>query len=333
MQPALDVRGLIRPRRDDEFFGEVIAGLGSQPKTVPSKWLWDERGARLHERVRDTPDHYLARAERSLLDAHGHEISRELGPRSLLVDVAPRDASRVRALLDRLEEPVAYVPLDPSTTRLEELARALRRDHRGLEIAPLVAGHALPRSTDLRERIARIDEGNATVWLGDARIGEIAPHDAVSMLARAALLAGSRGRVLVSFDLKKPKRVIEAAYLDRSGANAAFHRNVLVRINREIGATFDVTRFSFRAPYDPIRGRVEMRLVSECAQHVLVGGCEIALAKGEWIVGGHAYKYDAAELTSLVRRAGLEIVRSWTDPGRRMSLCLLAARGGGHARA
>ncbi|UJR81226.1 L-histidine N(alpha)-methyltransferase [Sandaracinus amylolyticus] len=333
MQPALDVRGLIRPRRDDEFFGEVIAGLGSQPKTIPSKWLWDERGARLHERVRDTRGHYLARAERALLDAHGREIASVLGPRSLLVDVAPRDGLRVRALLGRLDEPAAYVPLDPSATRLEELASALRREYRGLEVSPLVAGHALPRSTDLRARLARIDEGNATVWLGDARIGEIAPHDAVSLLARAALLAGSRGRVLVSVDLKKPKRTIEDAYFDRSGACAAFHRNVLVRINREIGATFDVTQFSFRAPYDPIRGRVEMRLVSEHAQRVLVGGCEIALAKGEWIVGGHAYKYDPTELTSLVRRAGLEMVRSWTDPEWRMSLCLLAVRGGGHARA
>lgn len=130
MMPAAVVRrGLIRPRRDDEFFGEVIAGLGSKPKTISSKWLWDERGSRLYERICDTPEYYVARAERDLLERHAREIADAIGPRAVLVELGPGNADRTRVLLDWLEEPERYVPVELTHEHLRATAEALRREY------------------------------------------------------------------------------------------------------------------------------------------------------------------------------------------------------------
>lgn len=325
MMPAALRRGLIRPRQDDEFFGDVIAGLGSKPKKISSKWLWDELGSRLFERICDTPEYYVARAERDLLEGHAQEIADAIGPHAVLVELGPGNADRTRVLLDWLEDPERYVPVELAADHVRATAAAIRREYRDLAVEPVVADFA--RGSAIPRQVCTATEGGRTaVLLGGGTVGNFHPHEAVSVLARAALSAGRGGRVLVGVDLKKPKRVIEAAYADRQGVTAAFNRNVLVRINREIGATFDVTRFAHSAPYDPIRGRVEMRLVSEVAQDVLVGGCEIQLARGEWIVTEHCYKYDLAEFQQLARRAGLSPVRAWTDDQRRVSLHELAVR-------
>jgi dimethylhistidine N-methyltransferase len=325
MMPAVLRRGLIRPRRDDEFFGDVIAGLGAAPKSVPSQWLWDERGSQLFERICDTAEHYVARAERELLERHAREIADAIGPHAVLVEVGAGNAERTRALLDWLDEPERYVPVEVRRATLDATAEALRREYRGLDVEPIAADFA--REAGIPHRLRASSEGGrTTVLLGSGATGNLHPHQAVSVLARAALGAGAGGSVLALVDLKKPKRTIEAAYDDRQGATAAFNRNVLARINREIGATFDLTRFTHKAPYDPIRGRVEMRLVSDVAQRVLVGGCEIHFARGEWIVTEHSYKYDLAEFQQLARRAGLTPVRAWRDEKGRVSLHELAVR-------
>lgn len=329
MQPALHRaegarRGLIRPRRDDEFCGDVIAGLGSSPKSIPSRWLWDTRGTQIFERICDTPEYYLARAERSLIERHGAEIADAIGSRAVLVELGPIDADRASALFERLDAPQRYVPVEPTVARSRAIGALLRRRHPRLAVAPIAADYT--RASSIAREVASAEAARTTVLLGGASIGNFHPHDAVSVLARAALIAGRGGTILVTSDRKKPKRAIEAAYDDRMGVTAAFNRNVLVRINREIGATFDVTRFSHRAPYDPIRGRVEMRLVADVPQRVIVGGFPIDIARGEWIVTEHAYKYDPAELAQLARRAGLEPRRWWSDPAQKVSLHELAVR-------
>jgi dimethylhistidine N-methyltransferase len=316
MSAALQMarRGSIRAI-PDPFFSDVIAGLEASPRAIPSRYLWDARGAELFERAADAPDSYLTRAERDLLLRNAASITRALDG-ATLVELGPVDASKTRILLDRARI-ARYVPIDVDRARLGRL-RGEVLGRRDLEVAPLVIDHAreLPR---LGSRVER-----RVVLLAGAGIGSHPAHEAVTLLARSALLAGRGGSVLVGVDLKKTKRMIEAAYRDRSGAMAAFHRNVLARINREIGATFDLTRFSHDATYDPIRGRVEVRLVSDGPQRVDVQGYELRLAAGESIITEHCYKYDLAELQQLARRAGLEPVRAWTDERRRVSLHELA---------
>ncbi len=287
--------GLIRPRQDDEFFGDVISGLLSSPKAIPSKWLWDERGTQIFEQLGDVREHYLVRAERELLERHAAEVADAIGPPVMLVELGESSTIRTRGRLEIRNGPLEYVPLDPHESSRGEAQRT-HPEHR------------------------------TVVLVGASLIGCLSPHEAVSLLARAAVIAGREGSVLVTIDLKKPRRVIEEAYDDHQGVMAGFNRNILVRINREIGATFDITRFRHWAPYDPIRGRVEMRLVSEIPQSILVGGHEIALARGERIVTAYWYKYDLREFEQLARRAGLKPVHAWTDEQQRMSLHGLTVR-------
>lgn len=332
MDPALAGRALIRPRRDDSLFGDVIRGLASRPKSIPARWLWDERGLMLHQRLADSPEHYLERAERSLVLAHRAEIAARIGPRARVIELTPLDPLRSAGLLEALDAPREYVPVATSRAREEALASAVRHARAGLTVA---ARPGEPGAGDpfWLCPLERVEGSRVVVWVSATHFSSVEPHDATAGLAWAARLAGADGLVLVGADSKKPKQVLEAAYRDRRGAAAALYRNVLVRVNREVGATFDVTRFTYRAPYDPIRGRVEMRLVSDLAQRAKVGGHEIELARGEWIVSGHAHKHDPAEVVALARRAGLVRLGSWIDPAGQVSLHLLAPRGGSHARA
>lgn len=306
-------RGSIHPGTDP-FLRDVLHGLASRPRAIPCKYLWDARGSSLFERLADAPEYYLTRAERELFAHHADDIARAIGPEATLVELGPGNAHKTRIVLERAEALDRYVPIDVDGTMLERIAGDLAEEHAELRVDPIVADYSSSLPAVPRGR------GKTAVIFAGSSIGNFHPHEAVSLLARCALAAGSKGVLLVGVDLKKSKRVIEAAYDDKAGITAAFNRNLLVRINREIGATFDVTRFSHRAPYDPIRGRVEMRLVSDAEQRVSIDGREIAIAKGEWIVTEHCYKYDLEEFRQLARRAGLFPQRAWTDPQQRVSL-------------
>lgn len=306
-------------RGPDPFLADVLAGLASRPRAIPSKYLWDARGSALFEQLAETPEYYLTRAERELLSAHREEIADSIGPRATLVELGPGNAHKTRLLID-CADLERYVPIDVDGGMLERIAGELAEVHAEIDIDPRCAdfGAGLPRI----ERGA----GRTVLLFAGSGIGNFHPHEAVSLLARAAIAIGKDGVLLVGVDLKKSKKVIEAAYHDRRGITGALNRNVLARINREIGATIDVTRFSHRAPYDPIRGRVEMRLVSECDQRFEIDGHEIRIASGEWIVTEHCYKYDLAEFRQLARRAGLIPGRAYTDAERRVSLHELFVR-------
>jgi dimethylhistidine N-methyltransferase len=310
---ALD---LDAPDALDAFRDDVVRGLSARPKRIPGRWRWDARGTQLLDRLADVPEHYPLRAEREILVRHGADVARAIGPRARIVEVGPIDPARSGILLRRLETPARYVPIEMELAAAQRAEAELRVEVPGLSLEPAVAdvARAFP---ELRWCL---DAARTVVVLLGWSLGQHAPHRAAALLSRAALLAGSGGSVLVGTDMKKPRRMIEAAHDDPGGVSAAIDRNLLVRINRELGATFDVTRFAHRASWDPIRGRVEMRLVSTSAQRVRVRDRAFHLDAGEWIVTGHRYAYDLAEVEQLARRAGLEPIRAWTDPRRRVAL-------------
>lgn len=315
MSEAIVVQRPVWNRPGDPFVADVMRGLSSRPRSIPCKYLWDARGSAFFERLADAPEYYLTRAERELLLRHADEIARAIGPEATLVELGPGNAQKTRVLLEHVDRLERYVPIDLDAAMLQRVAGDLAEDHAEIFVDPIVADYAssLPR-------LPRSGGGKTAILFGGSSIGNFHPHEAAALLARCAFAVGSGGVVLIGVDLKKSKRVIEAAYQDKGGITAAFNRNLLARINREIGATFDVTRFSHRAPYDPIRGRVEMRLVSDADQRVKVAGHEIAIAKGEWIVTEHCYKYDVDDFRQLARSAGLLPGRTWTDAPRRVSL-------------
>jgi dimethylhistidine N-methyltransferase len=306
---------------------EVLAGLRATPRALPPKLFYDARGAALFEAITELPEYYLTRAELAILGARAGEIAACVGPGSVLVELGSGGARKVRLLLDALRHAgtpaAAFAPVDVSEAQLAEAAAALARDYPATAVHPLAADFSAPGALPaLGARLDAVAEGRGRgrggrrvlLFLGST-IGNLHPHEAAAFLRDARALCGADGALLLGADLRKDPAVLHAAYNDAAGVTAEFNRNVLVRLARELGATFDVERFRHYAFYDPVAHRVEMHLVSLVDQRVRVGGEELELARGESIWTESSYKYDGRSMAALLAGAGWVARTSWRDPG------------------
>jgi dimethylhistidine N-methyltransferase len=319
-------RTALRDRAPDtlRMRGEVWAGLAAPRKTLPCKWLYDARGSALFERICELPEYYPTRTELAILEAHAGEMAERLGARCLLVEYGSGSSRKTRLLLDCLVEPAGYVPIDISRAALAASAHALAEAYPALEVLPVCADYAepieLPRPRRPAERRA--------VFFPGSTIGNFTPPEAQRFLARMARAAGADGGILIGADLRKDPAILEAAYDDAAGVTAAFDRNLLVRINRELGADFPVERFRHRSVWNDGDGRVEMHLVSLDACEVTVAGRRFGFAAGETIHTENSYKYTLAGFARLAAGAGLAVRRVWTDPRGWFSVQWLTAADG-----
>ena len=297
------------PCPDPEFLRDVLEGLGRPEKALPCKYFYDARGAELFEQICTLDEYYLTRCELAILERHAGAMARAIGPGCALIEYGSGSGRKTRLLLDALPDPVAYVPVDLSAEQLRESARQLARDYPHLEVVPVCADFArpfpLPR---LRPAPAR-----RVVYFSGSTIGNFGPPEATALLADIARLVGPGGGLLIAVDLHKDRSLLEPAYDDARGVTAAFNLNLLVRINRELGADFRPERFRHHAFYNEGRGRVEMHLVSLADQAVHVGGQAFAFRAGETICTEYSYKYSLEEFAGLANAAGLRRERVWTD--------------------
>jgi dimethylhistidine N-methyltransferase len=270
------------------------------------------------------PEYYLTRAERAIFEAHADEIAARVPADVTVVELGSGSAVKTRILLEALlasRQHLRYVPIDISSAALAESAWALLRDYEGLEIRA-VAGEYAEGLGVVRRDIA---EPRLVLWLG-SNIGNLDGDSAVRFLRRLRGLLGRNDRVLCGIDLRKPKDVLERAYDDASGVTARFNKNLLARINRELGGDFDLEAFTHRAVYEDGPGRVAMYLVSRRAQRVHVDALEgdVEFAAGETIHTEDSYKYSLPEIDRLAARAGLSGNARWLDPDQRFALSLFA---------
>ena len=312
-------------RADDRvarMASEVAEGLTRRQKELPPKYFYDERGSDLFERITKLPEYYLTRAERALLEEHARAIVGSFRPRTL-VELGAGSAAKTRILLDAMRDAGCleeYVPIDVSAEFLHETARQLRREYPGLRVVPAVAD--ISDSLGVPERLPR---PVLFAFLGST-IGNFDAPAARSLLARIRKAMRPFDRLLLGTDLRKPRRVIEAAYNDSRGVTASFNRNMLRVVNRELGANFDVAGFTHRAFYSSERHRIEMHLVSTREQVVhipLVG--EVHLAKGESIRTEISCKYDRPSVRRLLRAASLQL-EGWIADDGRFALSLASPR-------
>ncbi|MDA0329592.1 MAG: L-histidine N(alpha)-methyltransferase [Gemmatimonadetes bacterium] len=287
---------------------EVLAGLSATPRTLPPKLFYDERGARLFEAISDLPEYYPTRTELSILRARAADIARLSGPRSALVEYGSGAGIKVRLLLDALEDPVAYVPVDISREQLDSVSNRLDASYPGLEVLPVHADYTtrftLPPLPESAKRIA---------FFPGSTIGNFHPAEATAFLQRIRSVVGPDGALVLGVDRKKDARVLHDAYNDAEGITAAFNLNMLTRINRELDATFDVDRFRHHAFFNETAGRIEMHLESLANQTVEVAGTVIEFEAGETILTECSYKYDRDRLEGLVEAAGFRIRELWSD--------------------
>ena len=303
-----------------EFRAAVLQGLGSTPKTLPSKFFYDAEGSRLFDRICELPEYYPTRTECALLQARAPEIAGLVGPHAGVVEFGSGAGVKIRLLLAALRYPAAYVPVDISRGHLLAAAASLAADLPDLRIAPVCADYtnrfALPHlAGSSPRRLAGFFPGST--------IGNFTPPEAAGFLSRTGRLLGRGSMMIVGVDLPKSRAVLEAAYDDAAGVTAAFNLNLLTRINRELDADFDLAMFAHEARWNAEESRVEMHLVSRAAQTVGIGGDQVGFVAGESIHTENSYKYTLAGFADLARSAGYDPVAGWTDPAGLFSIHVL----------
>ncbi|HEX5270320.1 MAG TPA: L-histidine N(alpha)-methyltransferase [Gemmataceae bacterium] len=292
-----------------EFRADVLRGLSLPAKELPCKYFYDEAGSALFEGITRLEEYYPTRTELAIMRAHVAEMAGLVGPRCLLLEYGSGSSTKTRLLLDRLPDPAGYVPIDVSGDFLLRTARAIADDYPALEVLPVCADFTRPVAPPApRRRPAR-----RVVYFPGSTIGNFTPEESAVLLRQTAALCGPGGGMLLGADLRKDRRVLEAAYDDRAGVTAAFNLNLLVRVNRELGADFDLGQFRHHALYNAAEGRIEMHLVSRRRQRVRVAGTEFTFAAGETIRTEYSYKYRLRDLHDLAAAAGFDVERFWTD--------------------
>lgn len=299
-----------------DFATDLIEGL--RARRVAPKWFYDAEGSRLFERICETPEYYPTRTELAMLDRHAPDIAALIGPGAEIVEFGAGASRKVRVLLDALQAPRRFVPVDISGEHLAGAAAALRHDYPGLQVLP-VAG-------DFTQALALPPAAGRRVgFYPGSSIGNFDPVEAEALLRRfAGWLDG--GALLIGVDLVKDPAVLHAAYNDAQGVTAAFNLNLFARARRELGADFDLGGWAHSAFYNPPQRRIEMHLVSRREQSVTIRGQRIDFAEGDSVHTENSYKYTVDGFRALARRAGFEPDAVWVDAARRFALHWLAPR-------
>jgi dimethylhistidine N-methyltransferase len=311
----------IRTPPTDQFRADVLRGLSAPAKELPCKYFYDEAGSELFERITGLEEYYLTRTELAVMEWHAAEMAGLLGERCLLIEYGNGSSTKTRLLLDRLRDPAGYVPIDVAAEQLARSAAAIAVEYPHVEVLPVCADFTGP----VELPVPRKPPARRVVYFPGSTVGNFTPAETVALFRRAAALCGAGGGMLLGADLRKDRRVLEAAYDDRQGVTAAFNRNLLARINRELGADFAVEQFAHRAFYNAAEGRIEMHLVSRRDQQAHVGGATFSFATGESIRTEYSYKYRLRDLQDLAEAGGFEVARFWTDEREYFSVHYLTA--------
>ncbi len=305
-----------------QFRADVLRGLRAAKKHLPCKYFYDEAGSALFEQITELEEYYPTRTELGIMQRHAAEMAGLLGPRPLLIEYGSGSSVKTRLLLDHVRDPAGYVPIDVSGEHLRRSAHALGEQYPDVEVLPLCADFTRP----LDLPACRKPAARRVVYFPGSTLGNFSPGEAIALLRQTAALCGRDGGLLLGVDLRKDPRIMEAAYNDRRGVTAAFNRNILVRINRELGAEFHLEQFAHRAWYDAARGRIEMHLVSRCDQVVRVAGVPFSFVAGESIHTENSYKYNLPVLTDLAEAGGFAVERVWSDARQYFSVAYLTLR-------
>jgi dimethylhistidine N-methyltransferase len=304
----------------DAFAADVIAGLTALPKRLPPKYFYDDIGSDLFEQITALPEYYPTRRELGILANNAAAIAALLSPGTALVEFGSGSSRKVRILLGASETIRAYVPVDISVGMLNGEAVALQRDFPKVTVHPVAADFTLPFALPVpAQRRAGFFPGST--------IGNFEPHEARSFLRHAGRMLGSGALLIIGVDLIKAPEVLHAAYNDAAGVTAAFNLNLLARINRELGADFDLDGFEHHAFYNREHHRIEMHLASRRRQRVRVCGEAIDFRTGETIHTENSYKYTVPSFSALARGSGWSPVSVWTDANGYFSVHALAFNG------
>lgn len=319
---------VIRRNVDEQVASAAWEGLTSQPKQLPPWLFYDEAGSRLFEEITALPEYYVTRTERAILSAHAADILAEAaeGKHLRLTELGAGSADKTRILLAAAvaqQSDVIYEPVDVSATALESARTRIEREIPGVSVVPRVQdythGLALQPNT--------LGESRLVLYIGSS-IGNFEPPEALRLLKRLRANLEPGDGLLLGIDLVKDEPTLAAAYDDQAGVTAAFNRNILTRLNRELDADFDLQAFAHRALWNPVHSRIEMHLESRVPHTVRVAALDIDIdfAAGETIHTENSYKYLPGQPEALLSAAGFDLSNRWTDPQGWFTVCLGKAK-------
>lgn len=304
-----------------DFRANILAGLKADQKYIAPKYFYDTQGSKLFDQICERPEYYPTRTEIGLLRDYSAQIAATIGPDALLFELGSGSSIKIRLLLEAIQ-PKSYVPMDISKKHLFQSASSLAKNYPWLEVHAICVDYAgpwnLPPGLKGKNRIA---------FFPGSSIGNLTFEEAVDLLKRIGRLVGNDGGLLIGVDLIKDIGVLEAAYNDQQKVTAAFNKNLLVRLNRELGANFQVDRFKHLAFYNQELERIEMHLVSEVNQVIRISNELIHIKAGETIHTENSHKYSISGFHRLAQCAGFKPVKVWTDRDNLFSIHYLQTQG------
>jgi dimethylhistidine N-methyltransferase len=318
------------PAVNEAVLAEALTGLSAPQKNL-SPWLfYDEPGSQLFERITTLPEYYLTRTERALFHNHADDIFLELDRAVTVAELGAGSAAKTGILLraaTRFQPRVLYQPIDISPSALDEAAVSLSVIP-GVSVEPQAANYITEPF-----RIARLPGHKVLALYIGSSIGNFSPAEAISILCNLRHHLHPGDALLLGTDLApgatpratKSVETLLAAYDDAAGVTAAFNLNVLARLNREVGADFDLAAFTHRARWNPHCSRIEMHLESLIPQTVTIAGTRIRFAAGETIHTENSYKFSAAAIQALLAASGFVSTRTFTDAGHTFAVTLAEA--------
>lgn len=297
------------PIREDVCRGLSVTGAR---KTLPPKLFYDARGSELFEQITELPEYYLTRTERAIIKESASEIIAQAGKNLTLVEMGAGTASKTRLLIEailRRQLRLAFYPVDVSPTALRTALTSLNGDFPALQVNPLLADytHQMPKLISL--------PGVKLVLFIGSTIGNFEPEDAVEFLTRLRQSLGHHDAVLIGFDMRKDPAILCAAYNDAQGVTAEFNKNVLARINRELGGEFDPDSFKHVAVWNDSLSRIEMHLESLVDQRIRIAdlNMDFPFARGERIHTENSYKFSSEAIARILEASGLNLEKTWMD--------------------
>ncbi|WP_458249308.1 L-histidine N(alpha)-methyltransferase [Streptomyces sp. MAI_2237] len=320
MSPFLLTRTLPEDATDAALRADVLHGLTGNPKTLPPKWFYDAHGSELFEQITELPEYYPTRAEREILIARAGEIAAATRARTL-VELGSGSSDKTRHLLDALTALHTYVPVDVSESALTQAGQALVAERPGLSVHALIA--------DFTASLALPDTpGPRLVAFLGGTIGNLLPAERTVFLTSVRSLLSPGDALLLGTDLVKDEKVLVEAYDDAAGVTAAFNKNVLTVVNRELHADFDPDAYDHVALWDTENEWIEMRLRSRAEQTVKIPALDLAVdfAEGEELRTEVSAKFRKDGVRAELDAVGLELAHWWTDEAGRFALSLSVAR-------
>lgn len=307
----------------NEMLEDVLSGLGRSQKAIPPKYFYDQQGSLIFDEITELPEYYPTRTEAKIMACDGPEIARTLGERVVLVEFGSGSSTKTRILLDELREAIAYIPVDISGDHLQQIAQQLRADYPALSVLPVAADFTQPFELPYSAQ----DAERCVVYFPGSTIGNFTPTQAIQVLRQMATCCGHNGGVLIGVDLLKPTPLLVAAYNDAQQVTARFNLNLLHRLNRELGANFDVAQFRHEAIFDEAESRIEMHLIACKSMDVTIDSTRFHFEDGESILTEYSHKYTVQSFANLASQAGLHSEKVWTDREQLFSVQYLSNQG------